>query len=49
MIEAKSPTGRVRSSQVGFHERIAPHLGPHLRYVVAKSAGDVQRAVESID
>jgi len=35
-VECKSVRGRLRGSQRRFKERIAPHEGPHLRYIVVK-------------
>lgn len=48
LIEAKAADGRLRPDQVAFHARIAPHLGGHLRYVVARCAEDVQRAIDGV-
>ena len=45
LIEAKSATGRPRPGQIEFGCRIAPHLGQHLHYCVAKSLDDLPKDV----
>jgi len=42
LIECKSVRGRLRGSQRRFKERIAPHEGPHLRYIVVKHVAMIE-------
>ena len=43
-IEAKSATGKRRQSQLEFAQAIAPHCGPHVRYIVVRRLEDVINA-----
>lgn len=45
LIEVKTATGKRRPSQVRYYERIKPHLGPHLLYVVARDVSDVAEVI----
>jgi len=42
LIEAKSETGQRRADQLAFAQSIEPHLGPTLRYILARSVQDVE-------
>ncbi len=42
LIEAKSATGKRTPGQVAFAQALEPHLGPTLRYVLARSVQDVE-------
>jgi hypothetical protein len=45
LIEVKGTGDRIRPAQAAFAERLQPHLGAHLRYVVARSVEDVADAI----
>jgi len=48
LVECKVGRCALRPSQVAFRERISPHCGQHVRYIVARTIDDVMRAVESM-
>ena len=45
LIECKSERGKLRAAQQRFARAVAPHLGPHLRYIVARSVEDVAHLI----
>lgn len=49
LIECKAHRGRMRESQREFYMRISPHLGPTLRYCVARSIDDVIKVISVIE
>ena len=44
LIEIKTPTGKRQPGQLAFAQSIRPHLGPALRYILARSVQDVEAA-----
>lgn len=42
LIEAKSKTGQRLPGQIAFAQALEPHLGPTLRYILARSVQDVE-------
>lgn len=47
LIESKSATGRRSDDQLRFALSLLGHIGPHVKYVVARSLDDVLKILES--
>ena len=49
LIECKSAAGELNEAQADFMERINPHAGPHLIYLVARYPADVDPYCKEAD